>query len=527
MGADVSLLLLSLFCTPGRAASLDLVEVGGMYGTPAATNPSALWWNPAGLAVGGGTQAMIEVAPTFAAVEANRSNPDYGDVDNTHPGMEAYPDSYDYGGIDNLSFDGVVPFIGLSSNFTLPGLGVGVGLAVPTARGGTSDQEWGPNRFALRDGAITTLHAMGAVSYQILGKVAVGASVSFVDSSYFANTDTTIYPDVAWEAAELLGGTPPTTYQDGYIENQGYSSTLVFGGEEGNGKHGVLKDTAVTFGAGVYVTPIGDKLGISLAYNHGTRLDHQGDLTMRFNCPPDYDALTALGLQQAGLCDPETLEGAVLQGTGKIGYSLPSRIHLGVMVSPMERLRLEVMGAYVFWSAFTDYEITTVIKPDQIDVEDPAVAEETADLVSQERLWARDNVDTFWVGVDGKVKVHDLFTTGARVVFDKSAIPDDAVSANNYDGDTVMLTGLAMLTPIQQLGIGATFGHYFIATRNVTNSLYSVDIARADPNGEDYYVEDPAIDRYFYPSANGTYTGSINRIGIVLKGQIGRNGPNW
>ena len=41
------------------AASLDLLEVGGAFGTPAATNPTAIWWDPAGIAVHGGTQVYV------------------------------------------------------------------------------------------------------------------------------------------------------------------------------------------------------------------------------------------------------------------------------------------------------------------------------------------------------------------------------------------------------------------------------------------------------------------------------------
>jgi hypothetical protein len=84
-----------------------------------------------------------------------------------------------------------------------------------------------------------------------------------------------------------------------------------------------------------------------------------------------------------------------------------------------------------------------------------------------------------------------------------------------------------MLTPIEKIGIGASFGHYFLADRVVTDSAYSVGLAQADPDAEDYYAGSPERDRYFYPSANGTYTGTINRIGIVLKAQLGKDASRW
>ena len=103
-----------LLTSGAHAASLDLIEVGGAWGTPAATNPTALWWNPAGLAVGGGTQVHVEVAPTIGTVTAARDNPDYGELDPTYF-AEGYPESYDYSGTDTLRYVGAVPFVGVSS----------------------------------------------------------------------------------------------------------------------------------------------------------------------------------------------------------------------------------------------------------------------------------------------------------------------------------------------------------------------------------------------------------------------------
>lgn len=501
------LLALLALASPARAASLDLVEVGGAFGTPGATNPTAIWWNPAGLAVGGGTQFLVEGAPVFATIAAQRANPDYGVLAPTSPD---FPSDYDYSGTDNLKFNGVAPFLGVSSDFTVPGLAVGIGLAVPTARGGTSDQEWGANRFHIREGNIQAIHAMVGAGYHILEKVALGASFSLVDSSWYADTDTTAYPDLAHAVQEELGlPTPPPSYQDGYIEDRGYSTTLVFGGRNGE-DHGALRDRAATFGLGLYVTPV-EQVGVAVSYNHGVRLDHEGDLDLIFQCPPDYDFISRFAAEDRGLCN------ARMSGVGKVGYNLPSRVNLGVVVSPIEKLRLEAMGSYVRWSQFTDYEITTEIAADQVDVDDPEIAQETADLVSQDRLWARDNRDTFWIGLDAKAKVHPLLTVGGRVIYDRSAIPDSAVSANNYDANTVMLTGLAMVQPVEQIGVGLSFGHYFLADRTITNSASAVTIDA-----------DAALpDRYFYPSSNGTYSGSINRLGLVVHGAFGKDGPRW
>ncbi|MEZ4238965.1 MAG: outer membrane protein transport protein [Myxococcota bacterium] len=517
LSASTLLLATALAAAPARAAGLDLLEVGGPWGTPGATNPSAIWWNPAGLAVGGGTQFLVEAAPLLGSVTAQRDNPSYGDVDPSvyfEGPFDPPPDTYDYSGTDKLSTLGVVPFLGVSSNFMVPGLGVGLGLAVPTARGGASDQEWGANRYAIRAGDIRAIHAMAGASYQILNKVALGASVSFVNSSYYADTDTSTYPDLAVAVREQIDTAP---FQDGYAEQRGYTTTAVLGGEKGDG-HGALTDQAMTFGAGVYLTPIGNKLGISLAYNHGVRLDNEGDLTLKFQCPPQWDAFSRLGATSRGLCDADTGNGVVAQGTGSVGYRLPSRIHLGVVLRPIDRVRLEVMGASVMWSSFSDYEIGTNVKADQFleYANSPELADEAAALVSKPRLWARDAQDTFWVGADGKVRLTNMFSAGARVLYDHHAIPSASVSANNADFDALILGAMGQVNPIDQLGIGLSFSQQVLMSRTVTDSAFALTV---DPESAK-----PA--RYFYPSANGKYSGSITRLSLAVSGHFGGN-TSW
>jgi long-chain fatty acid transport protein len=513
-----------------HAASLDLLEVGGAFGTPAATNPTALWFNPAGLAVGGGTQFFAEGAPALATVNATRTNPDYGELPT--PLSPEFPTEYDYSGTEKLTFTGVVPFLGVSSDLGVKGLGIGLGMMAPTGVGARTTAEDGPNRYQMREGAVQTIHFVGGAAYQLKDKVALGAAFTVIDGSYYANLDTTTYPDLAWAVADELGATaPPPSFQDGYAENLGYATTTIFGGEKPGGGHGRLKDLATTFSLGLHVTPLKKErlLDVAVSYNHGYRLDTEGDLTLRFRCPPSYDGISRFGAETAGLCNPDTGEGSVVQGTGKIGFDLPGRVQFGVSSSPVDRLRLEVMGAYVFWSVFTDYDITTVVTPDAIPAANPEDAEQSAELVSQERKWARDNRDTFWVGVDGKYMFSELFGAGARVIYDRSAIPDQVVSPNNFDANQVMLTGVLLVNPIDRIGIGLSAGHYFLATRTVTDSPFGVNIAQANPDAEDYYGASPEAGRYFFPGTNGTYQGSISRFGLSVRGVFGRKDglPIW
>jgi long-subunit fatty acid transport protein len=511
--------LIALFAMAAQAAGLDLLEVGGAWGTPGATNPTAIWWNPAGLAVGGGTQFIVEGAPVLANVYAERANPNYGDVNvNPFTGLDAplggeYPDSYNYAGRADIKVRQVVPFIGASSDFGVDGLGIGLGMAVPTGRGGAVENPDGVFRYHLRDGDIRAIQAILAASYQVKDVVSFGVSGNFVDSTWGSTVDTSVYTDLASATAAFLGqDVPPNSFRDGYIENPAYSTTSNFK---------ALRDQAFTFGAGVYITPT-DNLGISVAFNKGVRLDHQGDLALSFACPPEYDFLANAGAVSRGLCN------TTMNGQGEVGYSLPSRMNFGLVYNPTPKVRLEAMGSWVGWKVFTDYEIQTIIGADQIEPvvvplvsteEDlPALRAEAQGLLNAPRLWARDHRNTYWMGLDAKGDINEYLMIGGRVFYDRAAVPTQAVLVNNFDTNTLGLSGMAMVSPVKQFGIALSWSHHVMFTRTVDNSLFAMTINPAN-------ARDP---RYQYPSGNGTYGGSINRIGISLRGRFGgAEAPKW
>jgi long-subunit fatty acid transport protein len=499
------LLLTALLSTLAQAASLDLVEVGGLWGTPGATDATAVYWNPAGLAVGGGTSFVVEGAPTFATVTWDRPAPDYGAIDRDADGV---PDgeTYDYGGTQELKFSAVVPFIGASSDFGVKNLGVGAAFYIPYARSGTSQDPDGFGRYQIREGGITTLQGTLAAAYDLADKVSVGAGVSVYHNIWDVSVDTEAVTALRDATAELLGN-DPIYWQDADTENPGYATTLDFD---------ALNDTGVTFNAGLVLHPK-ERWSLAVSYVHGAKLVNTGTVDLTFQCPPATDTFGTLGAQLYGLCDDQG-NGATMQGDASVGYQLPGRVQGGFVVLPAPRLRLELMGAFVMWSAFSDYEITTTVAPDQVSfLEGNADGQaETADLVSQDRQWARDNRDTFWVGVDAKGRVHKRVTVGGRVLFDHSAIPSSAVSTNNLDADTLSLSGLGVVHATRQLGIGLSYGYQAMFTRTVTDSAFALDM-QPDQRNED---------RYFWPIANGTYGGGIHRIGVSLKGQFGGAGAD-
>ncbi|HNH47807.1 MAG TPA: hypothetical protein PKY30_12250, partial [Myxococcota bacterium] len=133
---------------------------------------------------------------------------------------------------------------------------------------------------------------------------------------------------------------------------------------------------------------------------------------------------------------------------------------------------------------------------------------ETADLVNQTRLWARENHDSGWGAIDVKGRL-SWVTLGGRVLYDLAAVPDKAMSLNNYDANELILTGLVAGNPWKPLTIGISGSYHVVATREVSTSGFGVTLG-----------EERNEDRWFYPHANGTYSGSIFRLGVQAKVEL-------
>ena len=226
-----------------------------------------------------------------------------------------------------------------------------------------------------------------------------------------------------------------------------------------------------------------------------------------FACPED--ALSKIAAGVTGICNGE---GADVRGKATVAYRYPSRVNLGVVLETVPKLRLELMGGLVYWSQFTEYSITTkVTDASQFDASSDTRAEETAELVSQKRTWARDNRNAPWGGVDAKVEVAPKWTLAGRVVVDTPAVPSEVMSSNNVDMLDLAMTAGAIATPTPLLDVALTYTRHQWIGRTITDSRFSVAT----------FQEKRTADRYFYPESNGDYTGGVHRLGVSVRGRFG------
>ena len=469
------------------AASLDNLEIGGPWGSPTATDGTAAWWQPAGFAAARGTRIEVEGAYEDATITYQRADPN--------------------GGPDTYALSGVPPFLGVSSDVSKVGpghLGVGLVFALPFIRGGTEVDPPGSGHYHMIDGDSRAMWIGAGIAYDIQDKVSIGVTGAIVHSTWAAVVDQDTQPDLYTAVVDQSGQTVADSlgYTDDGLENPDYAAHLDFGGEWGglSGK-GELSADVPSFAAGILVHP-SDTWALGVTYVHSTEVVNTGTVDIQFACPPDSDAIGRVVAQSHGVCD------TTVHGEGSVAYTLPRRLNVGLMFKPMPKLRLEVMGGWVQWSEYSDFHIE-VRNTDVEGVNDQATSEAKA-LVEQTRDWARANEDSFWVALDGKMKLNNRWTAGARYWFDRAAVPDEALSTNNWDADEHIVSALLAYKPVKFLEIGVSYTHHFVSERTTTTSAYvnTLDTSSVE-------------DRWRYPQSNGTYGGSIDRIGLQLRGTFG------
>jgi len=445
------------------AASLDQLEVGGPFGTPTDTGATAIWWSPAAVAGETGVRTHVEVAVLDAEMRYTRLDP--------------------HGGADQYLERGVLPYAGVAWGRDLGRAGtVGLGgaLVVPNVRGGTSTVANGPGRWAMEKGRIQAIYGLGTVAWRPHPMIAVGLVGGVIDSAWTARSDKDTMPDLG-HAIVREGGTNP--YTDDMLETEEYAVQLDF----------QLKDTAPTYGASVWVTPH-DRVAISATYIHGARVENTGPVTMAFGCPLQTDTVGRFAAEKQGLCDADVL------GTATVAYRLPPRVHGGLRFDATEKLRLEAMGGWVGWSRYDDFEIA-ITNPASSNTE---LSDSAVESITSPHPWARDNQDAIWGALDVKGRPIPMLTVGGRIAYDSAAVPDHALSPNNYDANTWMLSGLAAAHP-GRWTLGLSYTHFLAEDRTVTDG--------------DFYAsaEHPPEDRWNYSHSNGTYEGDIKRMALVVR----------
>ena len=465
-----------------QAASLDQLEVGAPWGTPTNPGATAVWWGPASIASETGFRSHIELAVPTARMTFDRADPNGGSTQYTLTGR---PDDNQLGaGIQEAS---VLPFAGLAwaGEVKDQKVGLGAALAVPQVRGGIADAPDQSGRWAMEEGRITGIYALGALAWSPHPKIAVGGNAGVIYSTWVASSDKDTLPDLAAGIEQASGA---HSYTDDQLEDSDYAVQSNFD----------LADTAFTGGLSVWAQPH-ERVDVTLSYLAGAEIDNRGSVLLQFECPPQTDTGGRFVAESKGICDTD------IEGDATVSYQLPPRIHggVGVDVLPEGRLRAELMGGWVGWSVYEDFTIAI----DGVEEKNPDLPQESLDSLESTRTQARDAQNAVWGGVDVKGKPTDWLTLGARALYDNSAVPTYALATNNYDADTLQLAGLASFH-VGKVTLGGSYTHSLAQERVNTESKFGVSLFEETET------------RWNYPHANGTFNSDIRRfalhVGVAL-----------
>lgn len=451
----VAVLAMSMgLVSSASAGGIAVARFGGEHGNPTATNPSVIYYNPAGLAFESGYRLMIDAnlalrSATYTRPEDAISRQPASDVDIAANAGE--------GSVDNFL---VSPFIGFATDFgTDAPFAVGVGFFAPFggksvwdqvapvdgAPGGAID---GPQRWYVTEGTIQTLAISLAAAYRI---PSLRLSIGLAGNLYMSDIDTI-------RARNTNGSDDITTEAGGLQEGRSWL---------------VGSSTDIGLGGGVLWEAVENTFWVGASYQS----------------QPGFGEI-----QLEGTLDNLLAAGQPAQSDMIITQSLPDIVRLGFRYRPADSVELRLFGDYTRWSTFenqcivggsvTDVEAVCTVGDDGAQTSD---SDENSLLVQNlVRRWE----DTFGVRVGGSYWLLDgdleLLVGGG---FDSNAIPDESLepALQDYDKATATLGGTYQITDWFAASVSATNVFYFERDTRGVETAERFSPASRQPNSSGVY----------------------------------------
>lgn len=383
------------------AGGFSTARFGAEHGNPASDHVTALYYNPAGISLLGGTNLYAEGLFVHRTVTYVRPE---GAIDN--PGTGTPDDLLDANsGEANLNNFIVSPFLGATSDFGIDNFAAGVAVYAPF--GGQA--EWGQNdayaddldnpgavdgvqRWASIEGKQVSLYLTAGVAYRLpKQKVSFGAGFNVINNeiSLVRARNATSTDDMVTSTGTLLEGRSLLT----------------------------AKNTTFSASFGVMFEPT-DNLMFGASYQSQPgfgEISLEGTLTNKF-----------------GAGAPADTEVELLQ-------TLPDIARFGARYRPTNEVEVRVSADFQRWSVFdrqcllnmTIADRKCAINPDgSTNVDDGG-----AGVVV---VLPRDYKDTFGVRAGGSYWVMPALETFAGVSYDSNAVPDHTIDAALMDMDKVI-----------------------------------------------------------------------------------------
>lgn len=404
-----------LWADPALASGFSTARFGGEHGNPVTTNPTAIYYNPAGIAESEGIHIFLDGSIAFrGATWAHTAEPT-DDV--------SVPGAND--GEASLFNVVAAPMLGASAKFG--DFAVGAGFYVPFGGSATWDQNEafegdtrypgpidGVQRWHSISGSIQSMYFTLGAAYHIKSiGLSLGLTGNLINSSV-----TTLRARSA--------------SSDNTVAAEGRSLIDVSG----------LQFSA---GIGALLEAVPEKLWIGASYqaapNFSGKVKLDGTLTNNLSGTPDAPV------------DVTLHEG------------LPDVIRLGVRFAAAEDLELRLTGDYTRWSLMDRQCLTPKGVDCQLNEDGSTSAPaEQAPIVNLPRDWN----DAFGVRAGLSYWPTEAAELFSSLGYDGNAVPDETLdpSLTDFHDLSVSLGGRFALG--EHLHVGASYTHFFYVQRDTT-----------------------------------------------------------
>ena len=457
--------LLLAFSPAAQAASIAAPAVmAGPDGGAATPGVAAVYWNPAALGATEGFSLLLDAQAAIIDITATATR-NGGTDPNT--GEDFAP----------LNANVIVPvgLLGASWKVIPDRLAFGLAVYDPFVGGGKYLEDDGSpdyeahGRYHGISVELLTIAITPAVAVTVVDGLYVGAGGSYVIDHVKA-LQAADPLGTEGIAPEQLGQTPP---EDPYAYD-------VYLDAEATGGH-------FAWNAGVFFDKI-PQAQIGLSYSSGATFHATGDAKV--------EVPAALST---------TSEAATLPGNVEFTIKLPpiARLYLNSQLS--EWLMIGAGVDYEMWNvccgtAEGDVHIqVTNGDGEAIGPADGVTIEIAKDQYNPSRVWNAASVSLY----DG-YQATDALWLGARAGYNQYATPDFSVNPVNLDFENVGVQAAARYRLGGALTLGLSYSHFFLFTREVTDSAWNLQ------DGNERFS--PALP--YKTSANGTYSGTADTIGL-------------
>lgn len=460
----------TLWAASAAASGIVVARFGGEHGHPVTDNPTAMYYNPAGLALGFGTRLYID--GNFAWRTFTYTRPE-GAIDRIEDDINA-PGSFTpragvsaNSGESKLSNILASPFLGVTSDFGIKGFGAGLGFYVPIGGQSTWDEgdanddfpgaKDGVQRWWVIEGTIRSAYLTGAAAYEIPDlKLSIGLSVNYV-----MHTVHTV-------RARNTDGTDHLSSEGGTLR-EGRTLINVTGSD-------------ISLGAGIIYRPT-DKWWIGVSYQS----------------QPGFGENTLTG-------DATIITGNTSIPANKtpveLFQSMPDIWRFGARFRPNAKSEYRLFGDYTRWSVMQEQCFLNADNPDR------SCETGTGAIGIIPRYWE----DAFGV----RLGYSRWFDNGVEVVvgagFDQSSVPDNTLDPSLYDADKVTASlGARFPMLSKKMYLAATYTQVIYFGQDIEPRGFDADAGAS--NIAAVGIRDQARS----PDSAGTYEQAVGVLNLNLE----------